>query len=102
MENGTLPSQQKYNMKENNDLNQNPPQRQSKQNLEDNLGNTTKLLKSTDISANEEEIDFINEDQNFTSMSESEWLKILRNNDIENTSHAELEQSLRYGIPEDL
>lgn len=60
----------------------------------------SKLLKSTDESANGEEIETSFTDENLDVMTYDDWMKVLKNNDIENTPNTLMETSLRNGIPE--
>lgn len=62
----------------------------------------SKLLKSTDESVNDDENQTNSTDENPEIMEYDDWLKVLKNNDIENTPNTQIENSLRNGIPESL
>jgi len=47
-------------------------------------------------------MDAITEEAKAKVYTKSQWLKILKNNDLENTSVTELVHSLRHGIPDEL
>jgi len=70
----------------------------SRANLEEYY--SSKLLKSTDESANGEEIETSFTDESSETMTFDDWMKVLKNNDIENTPNTQMETSLRNGIPE--
>jgi len=59
-------------------------------------------IASTDDSVNDDGLDAATEETRVKVYTKSQWLKILRNNDLDNTSVTELVQSLRHGIPEEL
>jgi len=59
-------------------------------------------VASTDVSINEDGMDTITEEAKAKVYTKSQWLKILKNNDLENTSVTELVHSLRHGIPDEL
>jgi len=61
-----------------------------------------KRVASTDDSINEDGMDAPTEEPRVKVYTKSQWLKILKNNDLDNTSVTELVQSLRHGIPEEL
>jgi len=63
---------------------------------------SSKLLKSTDESADDDENETVFNDENSEIMAYNDWLKVLKNNDIENTPNLQMENSLRNGIPESL
>ena len=59
-------------------------------------------IASTDVSINEDGMDAITEEAKAKVYTKSQWLKILKNNDLDNTSATELVHSLRHGIPDEL
>lgn len=73
-----------------------------------NLGrkNNKDLLSTkhlvTDTSSNDDEFDIPISDLKMKVLTANQWIKILKNNDIENTSTTEMINSLRHGIPDDL
>lgn len=62
----------------------------------------TKQLASTENSASEEDFESYYDESIDKLKTRTQWQKILKNNDLQNTSHAELEEALRHGIPDDL
>jgi hypothetical protein len=61
-----------------------------------------KWLGSTDGSVNDEDFETSEEYMKTKGISFKDWIKILKNNDVDNTSHIELAESLRFGIPDEL
>lgn len=57
---------------------------------------------STDDSVEKENKINRDEDRGTETYTSTQWLKVLKNDDLENTSTCEIVQSLRYGIPEEL
>ena len=58
---------------------------------------------STDDSVNGEKTDkFMDNSNKIKTFTARQWLKVIKNNDLENTSVNELVQSLRYGVPDEL
>ena len=62
----------------------------------------SKLMLSTDESINGDEPENEGPDAKTQVYTPNEWLKILKNNDLDNSCHTEIVQSLRHGIKDDL
>lgn len=58
-------------------------------------------IDSTDDSVNGDGME-LHDHMKHTVFSTSDWLKVLKNNDLDNTSVNELIHSLRHGIPDEL
>lgn len=61
-----------------------------------------RVVDSTDNSTIEDGIEFPEENFKGKAYTDEQWRKVLRNNDLENTSVTELLHSLRSGIPDEL
>ena len=50
----------------------------------------------------QDDFDFPVDDHKPKVLNSLQWAKILKNNDVKNTSSSEITNSLRYGIPDEL